>query len=119
MEPSRFGYESHTKVLQSVGTLQNEVVDPVSGKSYITANVFFLGNRIKHNTNSSHEFLSALRNIDNVIGVIPEKELVNASMLAKEGILEYATQNDKLHEQEPFLKLLSDVFSEIQKKEND
>ncbi|CAJ2238265.1 hypothetical protein CPR18618_PPKEINIP_02788 (plasmid) [Companilactobacillus paralimentarius] len=60
-------------------------------KPYITANVFFLGNRIKHNTNSSHEFLSALKHIDNVIGVIPEKELVNASMLAKEGILEYAT----------------------------
>jgi chromosome partitioning protein len=119
MEPSRFGYESHIKVLQSVGTLQDEVVDPVSGKSYITANVFFLGNRIKHNTNSSHEFLSALKHIDNVIGVIPEKELVNASMLAKEGILEYATQNDKLHEQEPFLKLLSDVFSEIQKRGND
>ncbi|MEJ1304020.1 AAA family ATPase [Lactiplantibacillus plantarum] len=35
MEPSRFGYESHTKVLQSVGTLLFEVVDPVSGKNHI------------------------------------------------------------------------------------
>jgi hypothetical protein len=43
LDPSRFGYESHIKVLQSIATLKKEVVDPVSGKSYITATVNFLG----------------------------------------------------------------------------
>lgn len=118
MEPSRFGYESHTKVLQSVGTLQDEVIDPLSGKSYITAKVFFLGNRIKHNTNSSHEFLAALKNLKNVIGIIPEKELVNASMLAKKGILEYATESDKLREQKQFIELIQNVFKKIEKEGN-
>lgn len=116
MEPSRFGYESHTKVLQSVATLKEEVIDPMSGKSYITAKVFFLGNRIKHNTNSSREFLVALKNLKNVIGIIPEKELVNASMLEKKGIWEYATENDKLRDQAKFLQLLKNVFSKIQEQ---
>lgn len=119
MEPSRFGYESHTKVLQSVATLQDEVVDPMSGKSYITAKVFFLGNRIKHNTNSSHEFLAALKSLKNVIGVVPEKELVNASMLEKKGVWEYATEKDKLREQRKFLELLKKIFNQIQKQGND
>lgn len=76
MEPSRFGYESHTKVLQSVSTLKNEVVDPVSGKSYVSAKIYFLGNRVKHNTNSSKEFLEALKSINDVIGIVPEKKLL-------------------------------------------
>ncbi len=113
LDPSRFGYESHIKVLQSIAMLKKEVVDPVSGKSYITATVNFLGNRVKHNTKTSKEFLSALKGINNVIGIIPEKELINASMLEKLGIEEYLRKEEKLKEQEKFLILINDIFSNI------
>ena len=99
MEPSRFGYESHTKVLQSVSTLKNEVVDPVSGKSYVSAKIYFLGNRVKHNTNSSKEFLEALKSINDVIGIVPEKEAINTSMLLKKGIFDYLEETGQTHTQ--------------------
>jgi chromosome partitioning protein len=62
--------------------------------------------------------LAALKNLKNVIGIIPEKELVNASMLAKKGILEYATESDKLREQKQFIELIQNVFKKIEKEGN-
>lgn len=115
MEPSRFGYESHTKVLQSVESLKNDVVDPISGKSYISADVYFLGNRVKHNTNSSREFLEALERFDNIIGIIPEKELINTSMLLKKGIYDYLEENNHLNQHHKFMIELDKVFKNIQK----
>ena len=50
MEPSRFGYDSHQKVLDSISAFKNEVTDPMTGKSYVVADLLFLGNRVKHNT---------------------------------------------------------------------
>lgn len=116
MEPSRFGYESHTKVLQSVSTLKNEVVDPVSGKSYVSAKIYFLGNRVKHNTNSSKEFLEALKNINDVIGIVPEKEAINTSMLLKKGIFDYLEETGQTHTQNKFIVSLKKVFNQIETK---
>lgn len=61
MESSRFGYDSHQKVLDSIGAFKNEVTDPMTGKSYIVADLPFLCNRVKHNTSSSRAFIKALR----------------------------------------------------------
>ena len=116
MEPSRFGYESHTKVLQSVSTLKKEVVDPVSGKSYVSAKIYFLGNRVKHNTNSSKEFLEALKNINDVIGIVPEKEAINTSMLLKKGIFDYLEETGQTHTQNKFIASLKKVFNQIETK---
>ena len=116
MEPSRFGYESHTKVLQSVSTLKNEVVDPVSGKSDVSAKIYFLGNRVKHNTNSSKEFLEALKNINDVIGIVPEKEAINTSMLLKKGIFDYLEETGQTHTQNKFIASLKKVFNQIETK---
>ena len=116
MEPSRFGYESHTKVLQSVSTLKNEVVDPVSGKSYVSAKIYFLGNRVKHNTNSSKEFLEALKSINDVIGIVPEKEAINTSMLLKKGIFDYLEETGQTHTQNKFIASLKKVFNQIETK---
>ncbi|TXK46355.1 ParA family protein [Lactococcus sp. dk322] len=117
LEPSRFGYESYSKVLQSVNVLKNELVDPLNGQTYISAKVFFIGNRVKHNTKSSREFLEAIENLDNVIGVIPEKELINTSMLVKMSVYDYAIEINQNQSQVLFLNNISEIFKKIEKLE--
>lgn len=115
LEPSRFGYESYSKVLQSINVLKNELVDPLNGQSYLSAEVFFIGNRVKHNTKSSREFLEAIDSLENVIGVIPEKELINTSMLVKRSVYDYAFEITQNNGKELFLNNLSEIFNKIEK----
>ena len=96
--------------------LKNEVVDPVSGKSYVSAKIYFLGNRVKHNTNSSKEFLEALKSINDVIGIVPEKEAINTSMLLKKGIFDYLEETGQTHTQNKFIASLKKVFNQIETK---
>lgn len=113
MEPSGFGYESHDKVLNGILELKKAVVNPMTKESYVEADVKFIANRIKHNTASSREFLKQINNFNDILGIIYEKELINASMLEKQYIKDYMKQNDKLTKEKKFLDQLFDVFNKI------
>lgn len=115
MEPSRFGYESHAKVLSAVKALKDSLIDPMTGKQYVTAKITFVGNRVKHNTSSSREFLEALNQFDDSIGSIPEKELVNSSMLSKQSIWEYGKEHNLLWKQRTFYETIETIFKELLK----
>ncbi len=113
MEPSRFGYESHAKVISAIQALKDALIDPVTGKEYVTAEILFLGNRVKHNTASSRDFLEALAQLSDVIGSIPEKELVNSSMLSKQSIWDYGEEHKLLWKQRAFYEEVEKIFERV------
>lgn len=63
---------------------------PVHGKrqSYITAKLYFIGNRIKPNTKSSHDFVDEMKKDPQTAALIPEKELLNKSTLFQKPVVE-------------------------------
>ncbi len=52
-------------------------------RALFSADLYFLGNMIKHNTNSSRELVEQLQGNDNVLSTIPYRELFNRSTLEK------------------------------------
>lgn len=116
MEPSRFGYDSHTKVLQSVGTLKEELTDPMTNNAYVTAELHFVGNRVKHNTTSSKEFVEALDNFNDVIGIIPEKEILNTAMLEKQSVFDLIDSGVPSKSNTQFKETLSAIFEDVLKE---
>ena len=67
-------------------------------------------------TNSSKEFLEALKSINDVIGIVPEKEAINTSMLLKKGIFDYLEETGQTHTQNKFIASLKKVFNQIETK---
>lgn len=114
MEPSRFGYDSHQKVLDSISEFKKEVTDPMTGNSYVVADLLFLGNRVKHNTSSSREFVEQINKFDDLLGIIQEKELINSAMLDKKSVFD-VTDNRLDKNQREFIKALSVIFDSILK----
>ncbi|POA06063.1 ParA family protein [Staphylococcus caprae] len=58
-----------------------EIKDPISMESYVTAKLYLVGNRIKHNTESSRRFVRELKEFDNYLTYFREKELfINATV---------------------------------------
>lgn len=114
LEPSRFGYESHDKVIKGIEGLKEGVVDPRTLESYVIADLKFIANRVKHNTTTSKEFLSQLETFDDVIGVIPEKEAINASMLERKYVVDYLEEKDHMTKSDKkFIDTLENIFDAI------
>ncbi|XBW67415.1 ParA family protein (plasmid) [Macrococcus psychrotolerans] len=77
--PSEHGFSSRDNLLERFNEFKNEMID----FSYLTANLYFIANMVKHNTKSSIEFKKVLHKIDDIIAIFPHKELFNNSTLEK------------------------------------
>lgn len=86
----------------------------MTGKSYVVADLLFLGNRVKHNTSSSREFVEQINKFDDLLGIIQEKELINSAMLEKKSVFD-VTDNKLDKNQREFIKALSFIFDSILK----
>ena len=76
MEPSRFGYDIHQKVLDSISAFKNEVTDSMTGKFYVVADL---------------------------LGIIQEKELINSARLEKKSVFDVTDNKLDIHQHE-FIK---------------
>ncbi|MCC4729756.1 ParA family protein, partial [Streptococcus agalactiae] len=95
---------------------KTEAFDFKTRASYVTAKLFFLGNMIKHNTNSSKELIRSLKNDKSVLAMIPHKELFNRSTLDKKS-LSYMMSDKELYSRDSkFFKEIDFTFRKITDK---
>jgi chromosome partitioning protein len=84
-----------------------------TGESYIDANLYFVGNLIKHNTKSSRELLEHIQKDKTVIGLIPEKELFNRATLEKKSIAEMKEDQAVYIKNKSFFNSIDETFLKI------
>lgn len=92
--PSEHGYQAKFNIHERLEELKKEAFDFATRESYVTAKLYFIGNMIKHNTKSSKELVQSLSGEDNVLAMIPQKELFNRSTLDKTSLAEM--KDDKI-----------------------
>lgn len=79
--PSEHGYQAKFNIEERLEEFKKETFDFKTRESYVTAELLFLGNMIKHNTKSSKDLVTVIQNEEDVIAMIPQKELFNRSTL--------------------------------------
>lgn len=83
--PSQYSLDARHNLETRLRLYCEENIDYKTGESNIDAELYFVGNMIKHNTATSKSLLSELENDDKVLGWIPHKELFNrATMISDE-----------------------------------
>jgi hypothetical protein len=83
--PSQYSLDARHNLETRLRLYCEENIDYKTGESNIDAELYFVGNMIKHNTATSKSLLSELENDDKVLGCIPHKELFNrATMISDE-----------------------------------
>lgn len=83
--PSQYSLDARDNLETRLRLYSEENVNFRTGESNIDADLYFVGNMIKHNTATSKSLLSELENDDRVLGWIPHKELFNrATMISDE-----------------------------------
>ena len=121
--PSEHGYNAKFNLEDRLENFRNEVINYRTRESYITAQLYFVPNMIKHNTNSSRSLLDTLNKAedDNTIFLpgtqevvyIPQKELFNKSTMDKQSIFEMAEDAAVLQRNRKFFEEMDQTFQVI------
>jgi chromosome partitioning protein len=113
--PSEHGFSSRDILIERFNEFKNEMVDFKTRESYITAKLYFIANMVKHNTKSSREFREVLNHIDDVIIVVPNKELFNNTTLEKKSITDMAADKSIYNKHKDFFINYEEVMKELLK----
>ncbi|MDV6001641.1 AAA family ATPase [Streptococcus canis] len=111
--PSEHGYNAKFNLEERLEAYRKEVINYQTRESYITAQLYFIANMIKHNTNSSRELLSLLEGNDTVLAQVPVKELFNRSTLDKKSISEMALDQKLYQVHKSFFDNIEVTFQSI------
>lgn len=115
IEPSQYSFNAKSMLLARFDTLKNTLVDPKKRKSYVTAKLYFIGNRIRKGVASSQSFVSIMRKDPNTIAYIPERELLNQSTLFSKPIGQMATDHSTYEKNKSFFNDLFNTFETLTK----
>lgn len=64
-----------TRMVYEFEKFKNQLVEPITGKSYVKANLYTIGNKIMHNVADHQKFLDNLKQMDDYLTWIPHKAL--------------------------------------------
>lgn len=111
--PSEHGYNARFNLESRLEAFREEVINYETRESYITTELFFVGNMVKHNTKSSREFLDSVENDEKVIGIFPEKELFNRTTLEDLSLAEMQEDQVLYNRHRKFFEDIDNNFMEI------
>jgi len=111
--PSEHGFNAKYNLEARLQQFSDEVIDYLTRESYITAQLYFLGNMVKHNTNSSRNFLVTIEEEDDVIAVVPEKELFNRATLEQFPISVMMSDKKIYNRHKNFFEDIEQTFNKI------
>lgn len=117
-EPSRNGLRAWFELTDTVKYLKDNVVEPLTKKSYIECQEYIIANKVEFFGNnlphSSKEFLGVVEDDKRYLGMIAKKELLASSLLNNQGIFSARAENPKLGlKHVDFYKNIETVFDRV------
>ncbi|MCD8845199.1 ParA family protein [Staphylococcus gallinarum] len=92
---------------------KNELVEPISGDSYIRAKLYKVGNMVEHNKNRHIEFLEQLKEEDGYLTWFPNREIfVNATLNTKS--MSQLIEEDKGRNHKKYYKRYLEAMNKIE-----
>ncbi len=116
LEPSEFGFTAKANLELRFERLKSEAINVVTRESFVTAKLKFIANRVKHNTKSSKEFLEAIKNSQDIIAIVPEKELFNRSTLDFESLSDMEKNTMLKQKNKEFFESINKIFEDLRVK---
>lgn len=113
-EPSRYSLNAKSVITERFKQLKQNLVEPkaINGKrqSYVKAELYFIGNRINAENESSQKFLEIMQQDQKTIAYIPENDLLNESTLFAKPVFAMKKLDD---EQTAFRNDLDQTFTNM------
>lgn len=113
--PAGNSVRAYFQLKNLIKNMEEEYYNTETGESLVEAKIYLLGNNVNHIGSTSRTFNEEIQHIDDLIGVIPKKELLDSSLNINEDIF---TQYDKMsnaekHRNQVFYDNINQTFEKI------
>lgn len=113
--PAGNSVRAYFQLKNLIKNMEEEYYNTETGESLVDAKVYLLGNNVNHIGSTSRTFNEEIQHIDDLIGVIPKKELLDSSLNINEDIF---TQYEKMsnaekHRNQTFYDNINQTFDRI------
>lgn len=116
LEPSEYGFtQSKNQFQVRMDAFRQDAIDVRSRRSLIGAEVLYLANRVKHNTNTSHQFLSAINAMDGVVATFSELEAFNRSTMQSVPVFEVESLQHKPKVRQQIMTNFEQILERVKK----
>ena len=116
IEPSEYGFISKSNLELRMKQLKQDVINVETRQSFVTAELKFIGNRIKHNTKSSHEFVEQMKKDPRTIALIPEREIFNKTTLNHKPLIKMEQESNSTQRAKEFFENIDNIFETFAKQ---
>lgn len=113
--PAGNSVRAYFQLKNLIKNMEEEYYNTETGEPLVEAKIYLLGNNVNHIGSTSRTFNEEIQHIDDLIGVIPKKELLDSSLNINEDIF---TQYDKMsnaekHRNQAFYDNINQTFEKI------
>lgn len=88
LEPNIFGWAAKARIQARVDGLLNNLINPSTRKPFIDTPLYFINNKVEHNTRESQDLVERTKDDEQVIATIPNKQLFKATIRENEPIID-------------------------------
>ncbi|MDR3241679.1 MAG: ParA family protein [Lactobacillaceae bacterium] len=114
LEPNLFGYSAKAKLTARLDLFRSELINPATRESLVNTQLYFIDNKVAHNTIESHELLKKTKEDESVIAVIPEKKALFPKSIRQNYPVSSMMQDTNLISQHrEFFAKLNEAYEQI------
>lgn len=111
LKPNEYSNDVKSLVISKFNHLQKTLVDPLDQQhSYVTAKLFFIGNRVGQDRQASEDFLKQMETAPDILTYFPEKQLLNKSTLFHQPLSSLMNKKAIYRQNEAFFKQFEQAF---------
>ncbi|MDG5049926.1 ParA family protein [Lactococcus lactis] len=117
--PSKHGYDAKFDLFGRLEKYRKTVFNYATGETYIDAKLYFVANMVKYNTKISRDLIEHIKDEDDVLGYINEKELFNKASVNRCSIFDLEEDKEVYKKNKSFYDSINTVFETITTKLNE
>lgn len=111
--PSEYSYTSLADTKIRLDNFKRQETDAMTGKSLVSTEFYGIANNVKHNTASSRIFLDKIKNLDEVIATVPNRELFNKATLQRTPLNEMKDDKAIFYQNRKFFDDVEQAWQEM------
>lgn len=92
-----------------------EITNQITGESFVKAELYVIGNKVRHNTNRDKEFLDYIQKMDNYLTWFPNKELFALASNKIISMHDMINKDNNRHKHDNFYKQYKEAIQKIDK----
>src|SRR5699024_8678869 len=115
LDPVLHYEKAQLKMNHEFNNIFTEITTQITGESFVQAELYVIGNKVRHNTNRDKEFLNYIQNMDNYLTWFPNKELFALASNEIISMKDMINKDKNKHKHENFYAQYKEAIQEIDK----